>query len=65
MQYEDDRPILHSHTLDRLHPLMHVTKHHESASSPLVGFGLNDNMIKGLTNLLSVGQEVGYLTGTW
>jgi hypothetical protein len=31
---------------------------YESASSPLVGFGeLNDNIIKGLTSLLSVEQE--------
>jgi hypothetical protein len=30
----------------------------ESASGPLVGFGeLNDNIIKGLTSLLSVEQE--------
>ena len=33
-----------------------------SASSPLVGFGkLNDNTIKGLTNLLSVKQEIKLL----
>ena len=31
----------------------------ESASSPSVGFGgLNDNIIKGLTSLLSVEQEI-------
>jgi hypothetical protein len=30
----------------------------ESASSPLIGFGeLNDNIINGLTSLLSVEQE--------
>ena len=33
----------------------HREKDDESASSPSVGFGwLNDNMIKGLTRLLSV-----------
>jgi hypothetical protein len=37
----------------------------ESASSPLVGFGwLNDNMIKGLTRLLSVGGKMSNLVGT-
>ena len=42
----------------------HKKEEIESAPSPLVGFGrLNDNVIKGLTRLLSVGQEMGYLTG--
>ena len=41
----------------------------ESASSPLVCFGgLNDNIIKGLTSLLSVEQEIesiAYTYGLW
>ena len=41
----------------------------ESASSPLVYFGgLNDNIIKGLTSLLSVEQEIesiAYTYGLW
>ena len=41
----------------------------ESASSSLVGFGgLNDNIIKGLTSLLSVEQEIesiAYTYGLW
>ena len=41
----------------------------ESASSPLVDFsGLNDNIIKGLTSLLSVKQEIesiAYTYGLW
>jgi hypothetical protein len=41
----------------------------ESASSPLVGFdGLNDNIIKSLTSLLSVEQEIesiAYTYGLW
>ena len=41
----------------------------ESASSPLVGFGgLNDNIIKGLTSLLSIEQEIesiAYTYGLW
>ena len=40
-----------------------------SASSPLVGFGdLNDNIIKGLTSLLSVEQKIefiAYTCGQW
>jgi serine/threonine protein kinase len=37
----------------------------ESASSPLVGFGeLNDNIIKGLTSLLSVEQEIKFIAYT-
>ena len=37
----------------------------ESASSPLVGFGgFNDNVIKGLTSLLSVEQEIEFITYT-
>ena len=35
---------------------------YESASSPLVGFGgLNDNIIKGLTSLLSVEEKLSIL----
>ena len=41
----------------------------ESASSPLVGFsGLNGNITKGLTSLLSVEQEIksiAYTYGLW
>ena len=37
----------------------------ERASSPLVGFGgLNDNIIKGLTSLLSVEQEIEFIAYT-
>ena len=40
-----------------------------STSSPLVGFGeLNDNTIQGLTSLLSVEQEIEFITyicGLW
>ena len=37
----------------------------ESASSPLVGFGgLNDNKIKYLLSLLSVEQEIEYISYT-
>jgi hypothetical protein len=37
----------------------------ESASSPLVSFGgLNDNTIKGLTSLLSVEQEIEFISYT-
>jgi hypothetical protein len=37
----------------------------KSVSSPLVGFGeLNDNIIKGLTSLLSVEQEIEYIANT-
>ena len=36
-----------------------TSREYKSASSPLVGFGgLNDNIIKGLTSLLSVEQEI-------
>jgi hypothetical protein len=36
-----------------------------SASNPLVGFGeLNDNIIKGLTSLLSVEQEIEFIAYT-
>ena len=45
--------------------LSSITKKGEivSASSPLVGFGkLNDNTIKGLISLLSVEQEIEYIT---
>jgi hypothetical protein len=35
---------------------------HESASSPLLGFGeWNDNTIKGLTSLLSVEQKIEFI----
>jgi len=41
----------------------------ERASSPLVGFGgFNNNIIKGLTSLLSVEQEIesiAYTYGLW
>jgi hypothetical protein len=37
----------------------------ESASSPLVVFGeLNDNIIKGLTSLLSVEQKIEFIAYT-
>ena len=47
--------------------LSSITKKGEtvSASSPLVGFGeLNDNIIKDLTSLLSVKQEIVFIVYT-
>jgi hypothetical protein len=38
----------------------------ESASSPLVGFGeLNDNIIKGLTSLLSIEKKSEFIAYTY